>query len=788
MTPERWQQVKNALAGALEQPTETERAAFVARECADDTALRSEVQSLLDQPEDEFDSAAEVIGIANTDPIHAANIGRKVGNYELLRELGRGGMGTVWLAKRADRQFEKLVAIKLLKRGTDTEEVLRRFYAERQILARLDHPNIARLLDGGETEDRLPYFVMEYVEGARLTEFAWAQSLSLGERLRLFIKICSAVQFAHQNLVVHRDLKPANILVTAECEPKLLDFGVAKLLAQGDDAWQITIAGQERFTPAYASPEQVRGEPITTITDVYSLGALLYEILTGTTPHRFSSKTPTTTQLHRVICDKEPLRPSAAAKDAEAGKKFRGDLDTILLRALAKEPKRRYRSAAQLGDELRRYLENRPVRARPDTVFYRTGKFLRRNKVGTAAAVLVALALIGGVVMTELQARQTKRQFQQTRRLAHSVLFDYHDAIARLPGSTAVRKKLVTDSLSYLDGLAKEGGRDRSLQLEIALAYLKVGDVQGEPYTPNLGDTAGALVSYRKANAILTALVNTVPRDEDVQRDFCLASLKLAQLQMRRGAWTEALEIQKKGTAAIDRLIASGKSTPQNRVLLADSYVAEGKALYQGGHSPSVAAQRAALMRFEKALAIRKELLAADPGNRELKRRTAVDLSFIGYALWAIGDLTGDHSNYDDALTNFEKSYETARDIAAAEPTDTQAQRGLAAALANVAEKEALLNNPTAGRDHLLEARQILRKLADADPDNLEAQRDVAEIDLGLARIDQQLGELGEAREQCEVAIQILDRVQKLDPASTETAVLVTDAHQRKRALESTTP
>jgi tetratricopeptide (TPR) repeat protein len=786
MTPERWQQVKAALAAALEQPNEIERAAFVTKACADDTALRREVQSLLEQPDDELDAAAEVIGIAHAHPIHAASIGRKIGSYELVRELGRGGMGTVWLARRADQQFEKLVAIKLLKRGTDTEEVLRRFYAERQILARLDHPNIARLLDAGETED-LPYFVMEYVNGAWLTDFVQTENLSLGERLRLFIKICSAVQFAHQNLVVHRDLKPANLLVTADCEPKLLDFGVAKLLAHGEDAFQNTIAGQERFTPAYASPEQVRGEPITTISDVYSLGALLYEILTGTTPHRFSTRTPTASQLHRVICEEEPLRPSAAARDPEAGKRLRGDLDTILLHALAKDPQRRYRGAAQLGDELRRYLENRPVRARPDTVFYRTGKFLRRNKVGTAAAALVALTLIAGVVMTELQARQTKRQFQQTRRLAHAVLFDYHDAIARLPGSTAVRKKLVSDSLSYLDGLAKEGVRDRSLQLEIALAYLKIGDVQGEPYTPNLGDTAGALVSYRKANAILAALVKAAPRDDDVQRDFSLASLKLAQLQMRRGAWDEALEIQRKGTAAVERLVGSGNSTAENRALLADSYLALGKALYQGGHSPSVSAQREALVRFEKSLAIRQELAAADPSNREFKRKTAVGLSFMGYALWAIGDLTGDRSNYDIALTNFQKCYETARDIAAAEPTDTEAQRSLGTALSNLADKKALLGDPMAGRDHLLEALPILRKIAEADLDNLEAQRDVAEIELGLTRINQQLGELSDATAHCAVAVQILDRVQSLDPASAETAALVAAAHQRKQALEQLT-
>jgi tetratricopeptide (TPR) repeat protein len=221
--------------------------------------------------------------------------------------------------------------------------------------------------------------------------------------------------------------------------------------------------------------------------------------------------------------------------------------------------------------------------------------------------------------------------------------------------------------------------------------------------------------------------------------------------------------------------------------VLADSYLTLGKALYQGAHSPSVAAQREALGRFEKALAIRQELAAADPSNRELTRKIAADLGYMGYALWAIGDLTGDHSNYDAALTTFKKSYESARKVAAAEPTDTEVQRTLAATLANLADKKDVLGDPTAGRDHLLEALPILRKIADADPDNLEAQRDVAEIELGLARINQELGELSQATAHCAVAVQILDRIQSLDPTSAETAALVTEAHQRKQALEQIT-
>jgi serine/threonine protein kinase/tetratricopeptide (TPR) repeat protein len=781
VTPERWQQLKVVFFGAIEREDASERVQYLDATCGDDIDLRQRVQSLLDQPPDEFDSLADEVSLTMPD----ANAGRRLGAYELTRELGRGGMGAVWLARRADEQFEKVVAIKLLKRGTDTDEVLRRFHTERQILARLEHPNIARLLDGGVTDDDLPYFVMEYVEGVPVTDFCRERALTLEERLRLFLKICGAVQFAHQNLIVHRDLKPANILVTVEGEPKLLDFGIAKLLEADESTLFVTMTEHQRLTPAYASPEQVRGEPITTVSDVYSLGTLLYEILSGQNAHKFSVPHPPPTELFRVVVQEEPVRPSSVVTDGTIARRLRGDLDNIILKALRKEPARRYSGVGSFTVDLQRYLENKPVTARKDTAWYRASKFARRNKLGMAAAVLVLLSLIGGIVMTRQQARQTRRQFQQTRRLAHSVIFDYHDAIARLPGSTAVRRQLVTDSLSYLDGLEKEGVRDHSLALEIALAYVKVGDVQGEPYAANLGDTAGALASYQKAIAMLSGLASTAPADAEVQRDFSLASLKLALLHQRRGAWDEALAVQRKGTAVIERLVASSNPTAANRALLADSYLSEGKALYQGARSPSVEAERAGLARFEQALAVREELVAADPANHELKRKLAAVHSYMGYALWAIGDLTGDRSNYDAALENFEKSYAMTRTVAVTEPTDTPTQRSVSAALADLAEKKALLGNPTAGRDHLLEAREIMRRLADADPDNLEAQRDVAEIDLNLARIYQQLEQLTEARTRCSLALQTLERAQRLDPTSAETARMLADARQRMTALDS---
>lgn len=780
MTPQRWQEVKSTLAGALELDETHERAAFLERACAADADLRARVESLLAQPDDDFDLFAETMALAAEPSFESARLGA----YELVRELGRGGMGTVWLARRADEQFDKLVAIKLLKRGTDTDEVLRRFQAERQILARLEHPNIARLLDGGTTPDGLPYLVMEYVVGARVTDYAFAQNLSVRERLELFLKVCSAVQFAHQNLVVHRDLKPANILVTAEGESKLLDFGIAKLLDTAEAAWEMTVAGQERFTPGYASPEQVRGEPITTVSDVYSLGAILYQLLTGIPPHRLDEKSMSPTHIARIVCELEPERASTVATDRAIAPQLRGDLDVILGRALAKDPARRYRSSGDLADDLRRYLERRPVRARPDTFGYRASKFVRRNKLGVTAAATVLATLVGGIIATNRAARRADRRFQEVRRLAHSVLFDYHDAIARLPGSTPVREKLVRDSLTYLDGLAKEAPRDPSLQREIALAYVKVGDVQGEPYTPNLGDTQGALVSYRKAEAMLDRLSSGAPGDPELQRSYAVAAIKLSQVHMRSGEWDESLSEARKATAAVEHLNAVDQSAP-NRLLLADAYLTLGKALYQGAHSPSVEAERAGLASFEKAVAIHEELVAADSANVELKRKLSADLSYSGYALWAIGDLTADQTNYGVAMPRFQRSYELARAVATAEPGSTQAQRSLAAALSNLAEKKMLLGDPTAGREELTEALAVNEKIAAADPQNREAQRDVAELQIGLAAVLRRLGDPEQARAHATTSVGILERLVAADPGSAETQQLLETARRSLTELSA---
>ena len=422
---ERWQRLKAVVADALEQPAE-ERAAFAERACANDKDLLADARRILAQEAVAIDQCADDAARFARDGSTAP--GRRLGAYEVVRELGRGGMGTVWLARRADKQFDRLVAIKLLKRGTDTEEVLRRFDAERQILAQLDHPNIARLLDAGTSSDGLPYFVMEHVAGARVTDYVFAQNLSIRDRLKVFLKICAAVEFAHRNLVIHRDLKPTNILVTAEGEPKLLDFGIAKLVAPGAEAWGMTSAGGQRLTPAYASPEQVRGEPVTTVSDVYALGVLLYELFAEVAAHQFTTAEPTSTELLRVVCEQEPKRPSSVARTIEVRRQLDGDLDNIVLRAIAKAPDRRYRGVSHLADDIKRHLQNRPVRARPDTLGYRTRKFLLRNKAGVAIASAVTAMLLTAGVLIAWEAQREHQRFEEVRRLAESFLFEFDDA------------------------------------------------------------------------------------------------------------------------------------------------------------------------------------------------------------------------------------------------------------------------------------------------------------------------------------------------------------------------
>ncbi|MGH7560898.1 MAG: tetratricopeptide repeat protein, partial [Gemmatimonadales bacterium] len=442
--------------------TPLERPAFLDRACAGDPSLRPAVEALLAAEAASSDFLEAPIG-SYLPPLPAQETasapdgdgcppGTILGPYRVLAEIARGGMGAVYLAERADGQFEHRVALKLVRAGLDQPEILRRFLGERQILARLDHPHIARLLDGGIAPDGRPWLAMEYVEGRSLTVHCEEGRLGVRERLRLFTDVCDAVRFAHQNLIVHRDLKPANILVTPGGAVKLLDFGIAKLLeSNAGEAEPATRTELRMLTPEYAAPEQVRGEPVTTATDVYALGAVLFELLTGRRAHRFERHTPA--EVERVVCDIEPERPSAVATLP-----VEGELDAIVLKALEKLPARRYASSEAMLDDVRRFLSGMPVQARPQTLGYRTRKFLRRHRVGVGAAAAVMLALAGGLGATLWQAAEARREAGRARAVTTFLagLFQVADP-EQSRGREITARELLERGVAHIDsGLAGE--------------------------------------------------------------------------------------------------------------------------------------------------------------------------------------------------------------------------------------------------------------------------------------------------------------------------------------------
>ncbi len=533
------------------------RQAYLDEVCRDDQALRLEVESLLDAhqtPQAVLDrQAAEYLPEDALEPATDRWLGKRIGAYQLIAHLGRGGMGDVYRAKRVDAQFDKEVAIKLVRTGYDTDVLLARFKTERQILANLDHPGIARLLDGGATDGGLPYLVMELVDGEPIDRYCEHHNLSTPERLRLFQAVCAAVSYAHQHLVVHRDLKPRNILVTSDGTVKLLDFGIAKLLqaAPGEMLADATMTALTALTPAFSSPEQIRGTSITTTSDVYSLGVILFHLLTGRSPYR--TQLTSTEEVLREVCEIDVPRPSVAVTQDLLAKKSRAipdrDLDDITLKALRKEPDKRYASVEQLSTDIERYLTGQPVVARDGRWNYRAGKFARRHKVEIVAALLLVSILIGAVIVTTHEAHtaqqaqaRAERDFARTRKLANSLLFELHDAIADLPGSTAANQLVINRAQQYLDELANENSDDDELNRELAIAYKKLGDIQGGSASRNTGEVSAAVQSYRQSVLQLEAIVRRHPDSTDALAELVRSLRGLAVGEYMAGNLQQAIE------------------------------------------------------------------------------------------------------------------------------------------------------------------------------------------------------------------------------------------------------
>ena len=767
MTPQRWQRVKAVVADAAELHG-AERAEFLARECSGDTALRREVESVLgyagERVEQAVDALHSVPSVARQDVVAA---GAGIGAYDVVREIGRGGMGAVYLARRADEQFQKEVAIKILKRGTDTDEVLRRFQAEREILARLEHPNIARLLDAGTTADGLPYFVMEYVAGQPITDFCAEKRLSIEEKLRLFLKVCLAVQFAHQNLIVHRDLKPGNILVTADSEPKLLDFGIAKLLATDESAvFTATAADQQRLTPGYASPEQVRGEPITTVSDVYSLGALLYELLTGQTAHRFATVRPSPTELLRVIGEDTPVRPSAASEDPGVARRLRGDLDRIVLQALRKEPQRRYPGVNAFAEDIRRYLNKFPVHARRDTYAYRTSKFIQRHPIGVAASSLAAVALVAALFVAQRERVKAVQRFNQVRELARSVLFDYHDQIAALPGSTDARRRLVQDALKYLDNLSKEAAGDRELLRELADAYERVAAVQAGTYrtgggtasAANLGDTAGAEASQQKAVSIREELAKTTGSDADRQA-LARAYSAFAALYVFSGPPENAVHHAQNAIAILESQLGENPSNEQIRSVLSNAYLAIARA-YGSPGGPNLGDTRSALTYMRAALRLQERLAADFRDKIGYQQGLAATYNALGLLYSAMGET-------QQQLEHNRKAVAVTRSLVSSQPDDLFYRRELAVQLGNIGSVLVQLKEKPQALEHFREALSIYEGIVAADPNDISVRRQwaVAHRNVGVAVA---ASDPAEALQHFSKAMEILAEIVAKDPKNTD--------------------
>jgi tetratricopeptide (TPR) repeat protein len=655
---ERHRRAKAIFAEALEMEAGP-REGYLDQACAGDAALRSEVESLL-AAAGKSDGFLDAVRLP---PIPAQSLSpalggpdvsvepeprTRIGPWRLVREVGRGGMGSVYLVERSDREYRGVAALKLVKRGMDTDFILRRFRAERQILASLSHPNIARLLDGGTTEDGLPYFVMEYIEGESLTEHCRSRNLPLRDRIALFRTVCGAVQFAHRSLVVHRDIKPSNVMVDTGGAVKLLDFGLAKVLdpERGGDSSYLTVAGIGIFTPEYASPEQVKGEAITTATDVYSLGVVLYELLAGRHPFRDEAADPA--ELLRLVREADPFPPSAAARSGEPDAKrrshqLRGDLDTIVMTALRKEPGRRYATVEKLSADLGRHLSGLPVSARPDTLVYRTGKFIRRHRLGVGASLLVALSLVAGLSAAVWEARiarqvaaTSRKRYTDLRSLANALITDLNRDFERVPGATAARAALVKRAVEYLDRLSADSGGDVGLKRDLAAGYEQLADLQGGPNT-SLGDREGAIASYRKA---LTFRESIAGGPEATVADRLALAKTLAGLSAVLPASAEMIDVARRAVAIGETALQEAPADTKVRRSLAILYHGLAGALSEQGD------YRGALDPRRREVALFDDIASATPRDANALRNAALGHKYLAGQFEKLGE-------FDEAERHF---------------------------------------------------------------------------------------------------------------------------------------
>ncbi|MFI5371967.1 MAG: protein kinase [Candidatus Eisenbacteria bacterium] len=752
---EGWGRVTEIFHAALAEPADR-RESFVAAACAGDETLAAEVRSLLAhhaESEGFLEPAHTPLG--GMSPLPGGPMspgpGTVLGAWRLVRPVGEGGMGTVWLAERATGQFTQRGALKLIRLGLAYEEAIRRFRRERQILASLDHPNIARLLDGGSTPEGLPYLVMEYVEGEPLYAYCSTRGLSVVERLRLFVTLCSAVHDAHRKLVIHRDLKPGNVMVTGDGSPKLLDFGVAKIFDTLPGSGEQLRTVELPFTPLYASPEQLRSEEVGTASDIYSLGVLLYELLTGM--HPYPTRTATPAEVIRTVLDTEPLRPSAAvtatpgatgtstggpregawpaplpvrpiADVTALGKRLAGDLDNIVLKTMNKDPARRYASVEHLKTDVERYLDGRPVEARGDSWSYRAGKFVRRNRVAVAAGALALLALIGGLVVSLWQASVAthesalaRQRLRDAHSLANTLLFDVYDGIENMPGATAVRAKVVEKAAIYLDALSRDAGRDSSLRFSLADAYERLGTAQGQTHVGDAGR------SYQRARTLREDLQREYPDNERVLNGLIQVYTRIGALDEVSGHLPEALALMQEAAACNERLLALHPDHDAYRVGMYKRYNNLGNALtYNHRYEEALTPLRKAMDGFAS-------LAAADTASVEWRRLVGMSTTVYGQCLLALP------GKADSALAAERRALFFYTEAARRQPDNTDLAERVADAHERLGSTLALRNGPPdSALAHIRIAQSVIETAAASDPKNqdLAMEVDLGRVELGL--------------------------------------------------------
>ena len=750
MTPERWQQIR-AVFERAELMTGTECAEYLERACASDPELRTEIESLLAvaaQAGGEFlnTPAADLMQSTEQAEPTLSWIDRRIGPYQIVAEVGHGGMGEVYRAVRMDGQFDQQVAIKLVRTGMGSSFIVQRFLHERQILASLNHSHIARLLHGGSTDDGVPYLVMEFIEGERIDTYCESARLSVSERLRLFLQVCDAVQYAHQRLIVHRDIKPNNILVTKDGVPKLLDFGIAKMLDPAADM-ETTVA--RPMTPEYASPEQIRGEPITTATDVYSLGVVLYQLLTGRSPYKVGARTPQ--EWSRAITETQPHRPSnivisteRVGQDGEASaatvptilsaneptpaklrRRLTGDIDNILLKALRKEPELRYGSVQQFADDISRHLNGLPVTAAKGSWAYFARKFIVRHRTGLAATAVVILALTAGILATENQARiarmeraRAQKRFDDVRQFSNALIFDVHDALLAVPGTTAARNLLLDRAVKYLDDVSKDAEGDADLQRELALGYQRLATVQGDATVANMGQVSAADMSIQKAMHLFKAVAASNPSDLTDQ-------LNLAMIYRKKGIsdiyYPNGRVQLEKAIAITDRLMPSNGTDSKVRIERAIEYQGMGLSLDIAGY------RLRATDSLRSALTLVEATARDDPHYRNLAARKAKLSVELGNEYADAGEM----QKAREVTTDGVAAYQALVDKGA----DQDTVRDLAQSRQYLGKIDLMLNDVSAARENFRLAREALAPLAKADSNNIQFRIDL----LGLEFQDDRL-------------------------------------------------